>query len=219
VTAKDGQIFWAFELPEGLRDKKGEQRFQDGQLVMQLPSWCRELLNKGARLSDAQLEELWQTLQTVSQRATTQDENDELPGEFFHPAHSVAGLIAVLVILHRDWLRVRLDRENWCREKLLAFLSEPPPMASYHPHENVDFQFDGFAAQTVPVFWAEQPQSREWRQAVFQLALSRRLKTVALLCRASAEERSRLGRAFHDLQSLLFQCAAAPRPRATSNVC
>jgi hypothetical protein len=86
---------------------------------------------------------------------------------------------------------------------------EPLPMASFHPHELVDSQFDGFAAQTVPVFWAEKPQSREWRETVLQLALSPRLKTVALLCRASAEQRERLGNAFRDLKTFLLHIAAA----------
>jgi hypothetical protein len=205
----DGQAEWEFILPENLRDKGAEERMQGEQLLMQLPFWCRKLLDRQQPLPEGQLDRLWKTLQDLDKRPPPAESDEEMRDQLFHPAHSIAGLIAVLVIHHREWLTRHAEREKWCREKLSTLLSTPPRLILFDPYESVDSQFDGFAAQVTPILWADEPNSESWREHVVSLALCPRLKTVALLCHAAWVQRSHLGEAFQDLQTLLLHLSVA----------
>lgn len=205
----DGRILWEFALPENLRDKHAEEQAHGEQVAMQLPLWSRTLVDREQALPEAQLEDVWRILQEVAARPLPDEDEEEPRSQFLHPLHSVAGLIAVLVVLHRAWLRQHPEREKWCREKLEAILRGPPQMVSFDPYEPVDCQFDGFAAQVVPIYWADDPNSAVWREHVVSLALCPRLRTVALLCRAAAANASQLGEAFRDLQTFLLHMSVA----------
>jgi hypothetical protein len=205
---RDGQTFWEFQLPEGLRDRGAEQQAGEENSVMRIPFWSRQILDQEQRLPEEHLLNIWNLLQDVSKRPPPKN-REQMRDHLLHPAHAVAGLIAVLVVLHRDWLLLNPEREKWCREKFSELLRSPPDILTFDPHEPVDCQFDGFAAQIIPVFWAEQPDSRFWREQVVSFALCSRLRSVELLSHAVALNRPKLGTSFQDFQSLLLRMSVA----------
>jgi hypothetical protein len=204
----DGRTFWEFQLPESLRDRVAEQQRGEENSVMGLPFWSRQILDRQEKLPEEHLENIWHLLQDVSKRPPTEG-REEMRDQFLHPAHSLAALIAVLVVLHSDWLERHPEREKWCKETFSSLLRSPPPLMTFDPYESVDCQFDGFGAQILPVYWAEEPNSRFWREHVVSLALCPRLKTVEILAQASSLERARLGTSFQDLQSFLLHLSNA----------
>ena len=82
-----------------------------------------------------------------------------------------------------------------------------PSRENHQPHPSGDF--DDFAARAIPLLWADTPNSPEIRTEVARLALRGRYKTVELLCASAATVRTRLGKAWDDLQCLLLHWSAA----------
>lgn len=123
-------------------------------------------------------------------------------------ANAICGTIAVLVCLHRDWLRENRSEEEWCIEKLLQILNNPPKRPEFdYPKSFIDYTWEHFTAEAAPLLWAEQPENKTWRQIVAQLVTSKHYNTSSIVINRAFENRHALGRAFWELVNITLDWA------------
>lgn len=208
IHDEHGQPGWGCTLPDHLQDKKAEKDNNERLTLLTTPFRCREILNKRHVLSDAELEIFWQFLEKLpepNQTSSSGSEDEELTG----PEDSICGCIAVLVVLHFNWLKRHPERLRWCEATLEKILSNPPRRVVFLEADISDYRFDDFAAQILPTLWVEEPDSESIRAIIARLALSYRYMTAALLNASAASLRERLGKKWDDLQSLLVNWSVA----------
>ena len=114
-----------FQWPEAIerRNTADLQRIGAESTVMRLPQWCRDRLGAAQPLSEQDLTWLWTYLQDTEARpAPVAVDGDPI----IHAEDVLCGGIAVLVVLHHDWLTADPERIAWCRRKLAAVLEQPP---------------------------------------------------------------------------------------------
>jgi hypothetical protein len=204
----EGSSYFAFALPENLRDQAAEDLVAKRQVLFGAPMQCRNWIKEQRDFNSEELERLWANLQNLAEwDEASLLRNDD--GDFFRLADAVCGYIGVLIVLHLDWLREYPDRLQWCCNRLLQIVENLQCRPYDSEDDPMDFRCDDFAAQAIVQLWAENQNSTEIRNAVAKLALSFRYKTVALLCTEAAKLRDRLGRSWFDLESLLLHWSAA----------
>ncbi len=208
----EGSNYFAFALPEDLRDQAAEELIKKRHVLFSAPMQCRKWITNQTCFNSEELERLWSWLWSYLQNVADWDEASLLADDdrnLFSLADAICGYIAVLVVSHRDWLRGYPDRLQWCRNRLLQIMESLRPRTYDSKGDLMDFRCDDFAAQTIVQLWVEDQDSIEIRGAVAKLALSLRYKTVALLCTQVAKLRNRLGKSWLDLESLLLRWSAA----------
>jgi len=193
-----------FTAPAHLQERAAAARREHEkplQLLM-FPVQCRRRLNEGAALPEDELEGFWAELQQIASPEGLQEiDPNWIPD-------CVCGGVAVLVKLHRAWLRSHPEREAWCVGQLEKTVLSPPPPGEFDCEESIsDYHWDHFASEITPILWAGDPSSRSWRKLVAILATAWHYKAVGLLMRAAFEVRSQLGEAFGQLVSFLLRWA------------
>lgn len=203
IRQADGQEYFALEWPTHLREatesaaKEGEERLA----LMNFPIRCRALLDKRDPLDEEELKAFWTTLQSLVERAKN-PEDEELSR---HLADSVCGGVAVLVILHRDWLRSDTKREKWCRDNLYAVLAGPPPELEFTASESIyPYGWGRFAAECLVTYLSETPDDTSLREFVAVCIANSCYESTAYAMCTAFRVRDRLGREFISLQNLVI---------------
>jgi hypothetical protein len=205
---QDGQKFWAYNPPEPLRRRQEAELkvVHDKQLLLTFPLHCRQLLDGEHVLRVEHLEEFWTTTRRIAETARASDMESGLA----EPCNAACGGCAVLVQLHRDWLRQHPDREAWCIKYLVGTTVSPPPPAEFDSEGSAGtWEWDHFCAESVPLLWAEDPASPALRGGIARLVFVPHYNTAASLMRTAAAVRDRLGDDFRRLQHLMLQWAGA----------
>jgi hypothetical protein len=123
---------------------------------------------------------------------------------------AVCGGVAVLLQFHRDWLKQYPERKEWCVKQLINIIQNPPEAGTFESETDaIDWRWDSFCAQIIPLLWAEDPDSPIFRECVAVLAASYYYKTVEILFCSAAKVRSHLGESFKQLQHFLLRWAVA----------
>jgi hypothetical protein len=121
----------------------------------------------------------------------------------------VCGGIAVLIVLHSEWVESRPDVEKWCSDWLEKVLSDPPSDGPLEFEGTLfDLHWDSFLADIAPAVWARGLDDHDSRMMVAMMAMSFRYETAAILMRRATRLRHALGADFERLQSLLILWAA-----------
>ncbi len=211
--AADGTVQWVFRTSEPPSDgaevtQEDEQAAQvtgESLSFLTFPLQCRAILASARPLPPDRVEAFWATLQRLAGAAQPAGSDPDT----VRAEDAVCGGAAVLLLLHRDWLRHHPERDDWCRSRLLRAIQEPPTETPDDPRSAVEWRWDDFCARALPMLWAEAPGDPALRDAVARLVVRPRYGTVALLFAAAARERGRLGDDFARLQHLLLRWAAA----------
>ena len=147
---RDGKrVPFSFQWPEAIERRNAEdlQRIGAESTVMNLPQRCRDRLNAGQPLPQEQIIQLWQYLQNIEGNPPPLAVDGE--AALLHIEDVLCGGIAVLVVLHHDWLAADPERMAWCRRKLEAVLQQPPvPFRFDAETAGGDRRWDSFAAET-----------------------------------------------------------------------
>lgn len=205
---EDGQKFWAYKPPKLLRERQEAELkvVQEKQLLLTFPLHCRQLLDGEQILRVEDLEQFWTTTRTIADIARPSDMDSGLP----EPCNAACGGCAVLVRLHRDWLRQHPESESWCINYLIGTIASPPPPAEFDSEVSAGtWEWDHFCADSVPLLWAERPTSAALREGVARLVFVPHYNAAASLMRTAASVRDRLGDDFRRLQHLMLQWAGA----------
>jgi len=206
----DGRVEIGFVRPESFESridddfKAMEERMQ----VLNFPYACHDRLENHKPLTEAELDDFWTRLQDY---AATEIQDEQLTGLRANYDCVCAG-ICVLVMLHRDWLRQHADKENWCIDQLREIVRAPAQTRAFDIETSVLLaEWDRFAAEVVPVLWAEAPTSEDLRDLVARLATSRHYNCIGTLLRSAYARRDRLGDGFNQLVRLVLEWAVVFR--------
>lgn len=118
-----------FRWTEALARENEEslRKITEQQAVTGLPWRCRKLLDAGRAIPQEQLQPFWQWLQTIT---TSPPELATESGEpLLQIEDVIVGSVAVLLVLHHDWLLEDSKRMAWCREKLHAIATSAATIA------------------------------------------------------------------------------------------
>lgn len=160
-------------------------------LPLVFPTQCRKRIDESQSLTADELPVFWESLLTLAARPENPTD------EAVRIADSVYGGIAVLVLLHRDWLRTEPEREAWCRERLASSLDAPPPRRQFEFAESVgDWNWDTFAGECGVALLAENPADALARHLTVCGLICFRYTTVAAVMRRAYRLRDHLGPEF-----------------------
>lgn len=137
-----------FEWPEAIRRENDEHLRQIGleQAITQFPYRCRKVLNAGTPLPADQLMPVFKWLQSLDTQPPTMPTADGEPVQRLE--NVILGGVAVLVVLHLDWLLEDPSRIAWCRSKLEAISNNPPEASQFDSEVAIgDHRWDDFAAE------------------------------------------------------------------------
>jgi hypothetical protein len=176
---EDGSILMEYIAPEELEPEISEslRDIADSQFWLHLPYQLREWIDAGNQQDEATLEQVWgQIQQRLSEPANASMFADGLRS----PDDLQCGVAALYVICARDWLSAHPEREQWCRDVLLAPFESPPPTHMFDFHGDTSKErWDVFCADALPILWAENPADLELRSAVVRLAINPHYETVS----------------------------------------
>jgi hypothetical protein len=198
-----------FQWPEPMAHKHEEQlrEIALGQTLTQFPFRCRNVLTAGKPLPDDQLPPLLQWLQSLETKPP------ELPAQDGEPVQRLEnvmlGGIAVLVVLHLDWLLQDASRIAWCRSKLEAVLANPPPPSRFDSEVAVgDDRWDDFAAECGVRLLVANRSDPLARKLVAQGVMGYHYGTTGLTMARAFGARTDLGDDFPRLITLSVRWAA-----------
>jgi hypothetical protein len=201
-----GQEIWLFVPPVTIQKKieTTQKILKERYPIVTWPVVCRNMLNAQNPLPKENLDGFWNELQRVSSSSPI------VSGPFgdeIRPEHAICGAIAVLLLLHRDWLHQNPERESWCIDRLTYVLLHPPepgPLDRLRS-DGTDREWSSFCAEVLPHLWAENPSSPVLRECIAKLAINSKFVAVAILFMSASRVRQLLGENFLQLRHLLHR--------------
>jgi hypothetical protein len=204
---EDGKIWLECPDSEAEGKARGDALTQSRlrQRFSEYPSECRQILDGTKELVTDELERFWSELSQLSGYLDREDERRSLTSV----DDVVTGGIAVLMVLHPEWLDEHPSRKEWCEEQLRAIRATPPPPGPLWS-ESAPFEHysDSFCADIAAAEWTRRPKDAAARWFVADMATSFRYATVGVLMRRVTHHRQRIGEEYDRLQSLIVFCAA-----------
>ena len=153
---EDGRVLITMRWPPRLEEiaQKSQGHMNLRMLSLTLATRARRLLEGQETLPNEDLQAFANQLQ---QLATWKDPKEDQSQEHYR-INSIAGGIAVLVILHRTWLAQNSDLEKWC----LSRLRDLKPVKSEHfsPHSIDNHGAEAFLGEVGVALMQE--NSEEW---------------------------------------------------------
>ncbi len=206
--SETGEDAWAFTPPTvppaANADEASSSESEPLQLTA-LPFLCRDALGGGEWPLAREPEQLWELLEIVLE--VVRDQSGETYG-LRDPQDAVAGLIAVLLKFHREWLRADPERERVCLDTFhrvpeRAVRPLPEPFGA----NGRETLWAIICAEQLPLIWAESPASPAIRGAIARVVISGCDTAVALLLRNLSAIRDKLPAEFEQTQALLLHDA------------
>ena len=198
----DGSTNLVYEEPEHLKTP-ADQLAQSGNqiLLLTLPMSCRRLLESGTPLK---VDDIAPFL-AKSKELLGVTPTDAVVGQLSPVANAILGTVAVLFVLHREWLRDNPKEEAWCVEMLDKILADPPPWPEFDMPESVgNHDWEHFACDIASVLWSEHPADTVSRERIAHLAFARHYSAAGILLSRAFENRQTLGSSFWQLVNLLL---------------
>lgn len=198
-----------FQWPEAMAREHEEQlrEIALGQTLTGFPFRCRKVLAAGKPLPDSQLLPLFQWLQSLETNPP------ELPAQGGEPIQRLEnvllGGIAVLVVLHLEWLLQDASRLAWCRFRLEAVHANPPPPSRFDSEVAVgDDRWDDFAAECGIRLLVAEKSDPLARKLVAQGVMGYHYGTTGLTMARAFAVRADIGDDFPRLITLCVRWAA-----------
>ena len=214
----DSTILVTFEWPEPLRQQTEAAAKESGSAitVLHFPLRCRTLLDQRQALDPTEIDEFWESLQKVAVAEPPPEEG--LTSGCV--ASAVCAGVAVLIVLHQDWLANDPTRREWCMDSLRSVLESPPAPSELEVAESVnDLWWDTFAAECMVTLLAEEPQEARIRQLAAEFVTSHFYGTTAIAMRSAFRSRERLADDFVRLQNLAILWAGVRAIMDTARRC
>lgn len=206
-TEVDGQSAIAFRAPPSLLPSASALRASDRAMSrLALPVRCRSILDGETGITD---EEIPTLVETAKDLLVPEECDQVAPPRAQCPADAVCGVAAAVLVKAQHWVREHPADREWCQDVLRQMLRHPPPWPEFDlPISAGTWTWEHFACEAVPFIWAEDPNSREWREAAARLVFAKHYSAAGLLMRRCYELRGRLGEHFWQLVGLMLNWAA-----------
>jgi len=219
------EVLWTFQPPEDFQAqvKREYPQFLEQQRLLLFPSQCRQRLTENRPFAADELEMFWNSLQRIEQFTAVELEDfsqhlrenrdfgttiddSEIGKRYVRDA--LCGGAAVLIHLHREWLCVHPQKEEWCIRIIVESILTPPSFSPLDSEDSVyDINWDNFCAYAVPILWAEEPKSELWRELIVRLVIHPHYITTKMLFLQAVKYRQTLGDDFLRLQHLILRWA------------
>jgi hypothetical protein len=186
------------------RSRDARESIKLNMLMLELPSAARRLLAENRKHEEQNIEEFVRSLHRVAEAEAKED-----PFLKKRKTEAVAGGIAVLVVLHREWLAKNRETEQWCLETLRALAAMPPDESS-SPFDVLDTAAEGFIGQAAVALSLEAKE--EWvARAVASGITAHYYRSTFHVLATAFRMRERLGPEFLRLQNLAVLWSAVRR--------
>jgi DNA replication protein DnaC len=190
-----------FEEPEERKQRLAEVRIANDKHieVLTFPMYCRKMIDEKKVLAPSELEAFWARLKVIA------DDAEQARNRGDRPEDAIMGGIAVLELLHQEWIEADPEREEWCGEQFLKILENPPARPQFHIAESTfNCHWDNFAAMLIPSILAAAPYLEVYRSLCAEFALRFNYSVIKDLMASAFELRETLGDDFRRLQHLIL---------------
>ena len=203
-----------FRWPEEIERRNAEdlRRIGAESTVMHLPQRCRDRLDAAQPLAEDELTWLWEYLQNIEAHPApvAVDGNP-----IIHAEDVLCGGIAVLVVLHHDWLTADPERIARCRRKLEAVLEQPlSPFRFDSETASGECKWDTFAAEAGVSLLARNRDDALARRLAATGVIGFHYSTTARTMLSACRHRERLGDDFNRMLGLAIRWAGLRTPLA-----
>lgn len=195
IDRKDGKKLITYTPPADLPQPTAAETAQQErtQLLLFIPMECHRMLQREIPSPEAKLVEWWALLAKIEALDIPEEQRD-----YRSTADALLGIVAVAVVLHRDWLAADAAREE-VAERLLFEIGFKRQRARASPDEIIGYKWDNFAAWAMTTLWRESPDDPVLRQGVAGLAMWPRYEVVERVLLVAAAQRAPLGTHFEML--------------------
>ncbi|MCS3926108.1 hypothetical protein M2175_001139 [Bradyrhizobium elkanii] len=205
---RDGKrVAVSFDWSDEVRQKNHEdlQRIATDQTITNFPFQMRQLLDSGARFSQAQLPQFWEFVQGLEDLSPRLANDDD-------PLHQIedllCGAIAALIVKHHDWLAANPERMAWCRSKLQSIVGKlPAPLRFDSAEADGDRKWDSFAGEAGVALLAQDRDDPLARRLVAASVLSFHYSTIRRTLIRASQGRERLAEDFDRMLCLAVRWA------------
>jgi hypothetical protein len=188
-------------LEERSRDARETGKLK--MLMLQLPSAARRLLIENRQGETHNIEEFVRSLRRVAETEEPDQADVFLKNR---RTEAIAGGIAVLVVLHREWLAKKPETEEWCLQTLKALTTIAPDESS-SPMDALDTAAEGFIGQAAVALSLE--GKKEWVvRAIAAGVTAHHYSSTFHVLTTAFRMRGRLGADFLGLQNLVILWSA-----------
>jgi hypothetical protein len=204
------QIGLQFQWPEEIEQENAEslRKNQEKMYWMGFPFQCRKIIDEGTPLPEAQIIAFWERLQALDTTPPllSEDEDDE---PLLHVEDIQCAAIAVLLVLHMDWLLADTTRMEWCRQKLAAILETPPPRQRFDSEMAIGSnKWDAFSAECGVLLLARDRTDAIARALAAAGVTAYHYETMGITMLHAFRHRKQLGDDFDRMQHLALQWSA-----------
>ncbi len=144
--------FYAWLAVQQREAAVAEEQANEELLPLTLAPQCRKRIDDNQTLKPDELAPFLDTLKRLSGQPAVPAEGGT------QTVDAVLGGIAVLLLLHRDWVREDPDRERWCRSQLEEAVGRPRGRQPFDfPDSVAGWEWDTFAPECGVAMLAENP--------------------------------------------------------------
>lgn len=205
IKLPDGSEGLEYKVPDELKTPPEVVASNEKQMLfLTLPGTCRQMIADGRAMPPNQVAAFLER----SKNLYGCEAEDAETAEIAPSANGLLGTVAVLFLLHREWLKATPKEEEWCIRMLNEVLAHPPKASPFdRPDSLTDDNWEHFACEVAPIIWAEQPTDRGARERVGWLALAKHYKAAGILLSRAFQRREALGQGFWQLANLMMDWA------------
>ncbi|MBC7816538.1 MAG: hypothetical protein IAG10_06600, partial [Planctomycetaceae bacterium] len=199
------------EWPDNMRPEAEAtlSKTQAAMDIMAFPWKCRERLKDGTPLSEGELQAFGEQLQGFEKY-----EGDDSERADILRANAICGGIAVLFILHLDWLEAQPALGEWCSRQLREIVEKPPGREDFDVRESAtEYHWQSFLGDIAIDELPLSTESAGCRRIVAQSVMAFHFVTTALTLRRAFQIREALGVEFQRLLNFVALWAAWCRIR------
>lgn len=180
-------------LPQPTAEEVAQQ--ERTRLLLFIPLECHRMLEREVDSPEAKLMEWWALLPQIEALTIPEEQR-----AYRSTDDTLLGIVAVAVVLHREWLAAEPAREELAFRLLFeAGLNRQRSWNSFL--EVAAYKWDNFAAWAMTTLWCESPDEPVFRQGVAGLAMWERYPVVERVLLVAARSRKQLGPHFDMLLS------------------
>ncbi len=174
------------------------------------PMDCRRILDGEKTLPVDQCEAFVQS--AIAMGSLPSQDIDDVSSN----AAAIAGVIAVLVNLHFEWLVKNQDKSQWCIDTLIGLIQNPPARRRFEmPDTPGDWEWDCFAAEAAVGLLRQSQDHPLLREMVAYGVTAYRYGTTEKTMRMAYRYQDSLGENFALMQNLAIQWSLVRYQRTT----
>ncbi len=191
----ESQVEVRLELPPTLKAdcEATEEDARENIALLNFPVKCRQIIDDWMPLDDGHLLEHYGQFNKFAAMDAHQE----------RVANAIAGGVAVLILLHWEWVESDENRERECGAMLERILKSPPANSGFDCRESiVNYGWDCFIGEILIASLARESSNVECRCLTAGFITGFHYQTTLLMFRVAYRLRSKLGLDFFRLQNL-----------------